>query len=590
MTASLPLRPGWACSTDAPSPRTGRVLRGERVALGAVSAIGAGLVILAVLAPVAPRAHAQNPPAIEVEPDVTIFGGAEDTYLSVRGTADVNADGAAEALLDYAVRARGVEQAQQDLLIGRGDWPEEVELGKLEAVDSLGLPFIGNDMASRDGASFYGFRTFFDANGDGVPDMAAFDQTRRMSEVRAEDVKVYFGGPEWRTPDIKRGRGQLTISQDQVPQDPWQAERNPLAEQLLAGDFDGNGAQDIAIGSCHVERGQEFEEGQTGTMRLYLSEESGPPSAISLRGGAADVVLTGETGLAMGCFESFVGDFDGDGLDDVLVGGSELTQFGGSYAALLLGRDDWPSKAQIAELADVRFTHEVEQGGVRAVGALDLDEDGDLEAIFEYGEGHRVQGGCAWPGSAEMPDVAAATDCPLRFPDELPMAVADLDGDGLAELIYEMPYKAGDEGPYQYGVQRGPISGDVIAIGEKPGSRLGDAVLEIGPDLDQPEWRLDDMNGDGHVDLVLSRDSETNLEGDEFAGRVDLVFGPLVDATLWHSPPTITPEPTPTPATPPTATPGVEPTASPMPSEPAPTSPTIYLPVGLRAAALGADG
>ena len=537
-----------------------------------------------------PRIRAQAPPIIELVGDAVIHGPAVDSYLSVRGTADLDGDGVAEALVDWAKLSRGVQQDQQDLLIGRAVWPAESSLDGLDGVESLGLPFIGNDMASRDNASFYGFRTFLDANGDGWQDLAVFEQTRRASAVREEEVKIYFGGEGWRTPDITRVRGDLSITQDQVPAEPHLAERNPMPEQILAGDFDGDGIQDIAIASCHVERGREFEEGQTGTLRLYLSPEGGAQD-INLRGGAADAVLTGEMGLAMGCFETFAGDFDGDGIDDVLISGSDLTEFGGSYAALLLGRLDWPGKAEIADLADVRFAHPVERGGVRATGARDLDGDGDLEVLFEYGVGHVVGGACAWLGSPEMPAVAVAADCPLRFVDEQVFAVADLDGDGARDLIFELPYRAGDEGPYRYVAMRGPITGDTVAIGEKTGSTLGDAVLDLSNEHRQAEWFVDDLNGDGLDDVLLARDAATNPDGDEFAGRIDILFGPVVDPELWPAPVTATPVPiaTATSASTVTATPGVLPTASSSPSAPVPST-AIFLPAALRSAALGIGG
>ncbi len=541
------------------------------------------------------RRHAASPLAaapeagIALVPDVVLYGPAENTYLAVRAVADVNADGAADALLDYAVRLRGVQQDRQDILFGRADWPAEpVGLGDIEGMESLGLPTIGNDMSSRDGASFYGFRAFFDADGDGIEDLAAFEQTRSASEVRKEEIKVYLGGSDWSTPDIKRVRGAFSITQDQVPQEPHLAERNPMAEQVLAGDFDGDGDQDIAIVSCHVERGQEFEEGQTGTLRLYLSPEDGPEN-ISLRGGAAHVVLTGEAGLAMGCFQAFAGDFDGDGVDDVLVTGSDLTQFGGSYAALLRGRDDWPSKADVADAADMRFTHDVERGGVRAVDARDLDGDGALEAVFEYGVGHQIAGYCAWSAALSMPANASAAACPLRFVDEMYYAAGDLDADGTLDLVFELPHRAGDEVPYRYAALRGPIVGDTVAVGDKKGSTLGDAVFEVPLEHDQAEWFVHDMNGDGVDDVVLSRDAASSPDGDEFAGRVELVFGPLLPpATLPSPTPTAGVEATATPNAPtpsPTATPQT-PIATEIPGNP-PVA--IYLPLGLRNHALSAD-
>ncbi len=528
--------------------------------------------------------------AIPLEADSVIYGEAEETYLNLRGLADLNADAAADGLLDYSLLARGIQQSQQDIMFGRSDWPEAAERDGLDAVDSLGLPYISNNVGSRDNDPFYGFRWFLDANGDGLQDLAVFAQERRNSEVIAEDIKIYYGGPDWTTPDIKRAAPQVTIVQNRAPQEPWEAETRPLAEELITGDFDGDGDQDLAVGSCHVARGHEFREGQIGTLRLYFSGENGPASNIIL-GAKGDSTLTGEMGPIMGCFEPFAGDFDGDGRDDILISGSSLTLFEGSYAAVILGREDWPTEAEIAQLADVRFEHDGQAGGLRMIDARDLDGDGRIDAVFEYGREFRIEGHCAWLGQADPPAVARAADCPLRFTDEIYLSTGDLDGDGHLDLLFQLPRISGQEGPLRYVVKRGPLEAGEIAIGEQPGSSLGDARLELPSEHGQAEWYIGDIDGDGLDDAVLVRSSATSPAGNEFAGRIDLLRGPLIP-----SPPTATPSPEPS------VEPTVEPSATDGPTEPTP-GPTatqtgdpggppaaIYLPLGLREAELAANG
>ncbi|MCB0216746.1 MAG: FG-GAP repeat protein [Chloroflexi bacterium] len=553
-----------------------RFARGaRRIALLALTALAAGLL----------RGGPARGAAITIplEPDAVVFGDGAYGNLTVRALADLNADGASDALLDYSVKARGAQQNQQDVLLGRADWPARTQLKDLPGLESLGIPYIPADLGSRNDAPFYGFRAFLDADGDGVGDLASYAQQRRNSEILREETKLYLGGAGWRTPDISRTPPQLTIVQDQVPQDLFQAATRPMIDHLLAGDFDGDGDQDLAIGTCHVARGMTADTGQAGTLRLYLSPPGGPRN-ISLRGGQADVKLTGAVGPTLGCFEAFAGDFDGDGRDDLLVSAPNLTEAGGSYAALLLGRTAWPAEAEIADLADRRFVLGGQAGGARALDARDLDGDGLPEVVVEYGQGLRRQGYCAWPGGPDRPALADAEACPLRFSDQIYDAAGDLDADGRLDLVFTLPRKTVEDPTLRYAVLLGPLGPGPIAIGEAPGSGTGDLLLETANDQGRPEWWLADLSGDGRDDLILSRPSAPNPAGDDFAGRIEILLGPIIDPALL--PPTATPEPTLVPPRP-------TPVASPTPEGPAPTATPggsdggqIYLPLGLRGQAL----
>lgn len=548
----------------------------------ALSALLLGFLAVASLLFVPAGAGAQGP-VIPLDPDATLYGEAPYANLSVRDLADLNADGRMDALIQYSVKARGLQQGQQDIMFGREAWPVESEPSKLERVESLGIPFVNNDVGSRDNAPFYGFRSFLDADGDGVLDMATFEQERRTSNIIREEVKVYLGGADWRTPDISRAPPDFTIAQASVPQNPYEAESKPMAEQIVAGDFDGDGDQDLGIYTCHVQRGREFDEGQQGTLRLYLSPEGGPRN-INLAGGQSDVKLVGEAGPTLGCFQTRAGDFDGDGIDDLLISASQLAETGGTWAALLLGRADWPRQADIAELADVRFGNAVELGGVQVFDAQDLDGDGILDVVLDYGEDVLQRGACAWPGGPDLPALADMADCPIRFVDEVYDELADLDDDGLLDLVFDLRLRPEDQGILQYAVLRGPIRGPQVAIGRLAGSTLGDVQLQTPFDQGRPLWHVGDLGGDGIDDLILLRESSPNPAGDEFAGRIEILVGPIIDPSLLPPTPTVTPTAAPASITPP-------PSSTPDGPEPTPTEgvtgKAIYLPVGLRGVGLG---
>jgi hypothetical protein len=549
----------------------------------ALRALIFGLFSVGFLGHLPAGAEAQGP-QIRLEPDATLYGEAPYANLSVRALADLNADGRTDALIQYSVKARGLQQGQQDIMFGREAWPVESEPSELERVESLGIPFVNNDVGSRDNAPFYGFRSFLDADGDGVLDMATFEQQRRTSNIISEEVKVYLGGTNWKTPDISRAAPDFTILQSSVPQNPYEAENKPMAEQVVAGDFDGDGDQDLGIYTCHVQRGREFDEGQQGTLRLYLSPEGGPRN-INLAGGQSDVKLVGEAGPALGCFKTWAGDFDGDGRDDLLISASQLAETGGTWAALLLGRDEWPRQANIAELADVRFGNAVELGGVQVLDARDFDGDGILDAVLDYGADVLLRGACVWPGGPMLPAQADMADCPIRFVDEIYDESADLDGDGFLDLIFDLRLRPEDQGILQFAVLRGPIRGPQVAIGREAGSTLGDVLLQTPFDQGRPLWHVGDLGGDGIDDIILLRESSPNPAGDEFAGRIEILYGPIIDPALLPPTPTVTPTAAPASATPPPSSTPDGPEATPTGEQA--TGKAIYLPVGLRGVELG---
>jgi hypothetical protein len=93
---------------------------------------------------------------------------------------------------------------------------------------------------------------------------------------------------------------------------------NDYAGQTVAnaGDVDGDGLDDIVLGSRYLKHADGT---QTGGVYVFLARDLGDEVAISLSE-ADQKILGEESGDYAGTAVSGGGDFNGDGLDDVIVG------------------------------------------------------------------------------------------------------------------------------------------------------------------------------------------------------------------------------------------------------------------------------
>ncbi|MCK6531020.1 FG-GAP-like repeat-containing protein [Myxococcota bacterium] len=256
-----------------------------------------------------------------------------------------------------------------------------------------------------------------------------------------------------------------------------------------AGDVDGDGLDDLLIGAPSADGGA------TDAGAAYLVP--GPVAASGTLADAAAVLLGPTEGARAGYAVAGVGDVDGDGFRDLVVGAPGASEYDGA-AFLLLG----PVSGTISlAAADGRIGGE--PGAATTFGrvvAAAGDADGDGRADVWVGDSGSLYLFLG-PATGDLTPASAQAKLTGAGRPAVAATVPDLDGDGLPELFAgtsDYPEGALDPEGAAW-LLYGPFSGvrelDEVGVGFLgPGTGAGmGAALAASSDLD----------GDGVPDLVI---------------------------------------------------------------------------------------
>ncbi|HYN95225.1 MAG TPA: hypothetical protein VES42_15365 [Pilimelia sp.] len=366
-----------------------------------------------------------------------------------------------------------------------------------------------------------------DFNGDGYADLAIgapWEDVEGATPLSTTGVAhVLYGGPAGLS---AAGNQMFDQSAGDTPE-----EQDRFGETLAAGDFDGDGRDDLAIGAPTESVGA-----ASGTGAVLVL----PGGAAGLTTAGAGFHYQGETraGGAAETNDRFghalaTGDFNGDETTDLLVGvsGETLGSVWHTGAAhVLYGGPDGVGSAGVQvwnqNTAGVLGTPEANDDFGDTVASGDFNGDGYADAaIAATGESvgtassagavHVIFGGPSGLQAAgnqlwDRGDAGEPVSSSEQFGTTL--AVGDFDVDDISDLVVGLPYQSVEGIGGFVGVAH-------LILGSPAGpTAVGTQLLRQGTaglpetaeayDTFASALAADDYNGDGHADLAVGASGE----------------------------------------------------------------------------------
>ena len=290
-------------------------------------------------------------------------------------------------------------------------------------------------------------------------------------------------------------------------------------------DVDGDLSAEVVVGAPDADAG-------AGAAYL-LPAVAGTGSVDTF----APLVVNGAGTDALGAAVARVADWTGDGADDWAVGAPGFDDGKGAVGAVyVFSGTDVGALSGADATAAVTGTGVGQLTGAALAGGVDLDGDG-AEDLVVGAPGHGGTGEGAvfvhfgpLAGSTSLASAAASFDgiAAGSMVGEA-VAVGDLDGDGLGDLVLGAPGDGGTGAVYVFhGVPGGAVSVDTAQVV---------IVGDVGDDLGAAVTIADDIDGDGLAEVVAGAPGADLVDVD--AGAVYVVQGATARdeaafTAAWH--------------------------------------------------------
>ena len=337
-----------------------------------------------------------------------------------------------------------------------------------------------------------------DFNADGFGDFLVGARTDPTGGTNAGRAFLYYGGPAPDPePDLVFTGGPLDLLGASVAD---------------AGDLNGDGYDDIAIGASRCSA----VANEAGRVLIFFGGKT--PDAV------ADVVLNGAYNERFGSWVDGLGDFNGDGYDDLAVS-PDTSNISGSAgnASIFLGGSPMDAKPDLVLTGEAAGDY----FGWPAVGAGDLNGDGysDLAVGAILNDAVVASGGSTYVFfGGPVPEGTADVVMRGRFSGGWLgyslAGVGDFDGDGCDDILAGAPNDnaGGTLSGAAYLFRGGPDMDDLpdLAFVGAPQDRVGHSIGRAG-----------DVNGDGFDDIIAG--ASFNSTAGSSAGAAYVYLGGGLD-------------------------------------------------------------
>ncbi|MDH5715487.1 MAG: hypothetical protein OEZ30_07985 [Candidatus Aminicenantes bacterium] len=454
---------------------------------------------------------------------------------------DINGDGFGDIIIGAFNAAPGERTGAGEVYVifGSSNPPTSIDLDK----ESADITIYGNQQDSYCGRAVGSG----DINGDGYDDIIIGAYSADPGDPpRADAGEAYviygssFPSPPY-TIDLSTTSAGITIYGDDAGDFcGWMA---------LSGNVNGDAYDDIIIGAWAADASAGFDAGKT----YVIFGSSSPSAELNLSTQSADITVYGDTADEHSGRAVASGDINNDGYDDIIIGASNASPGGRSYAGethVVFGssfssppytRD---LKTQPADITVYGRAEYDDSGCAVASGDINGDEYGDVIIGAEEadpggrtgaGETYVIFGSSSPPSSVDLSTQSAdITVCGDDASDHSGATVisSDLNDDGYYDLIIGAYWASPPAGSYAgktfviFGTDFPPSTIDLD-------SQPADITIYGNEWGEQSSGGLSsgDVNWDGFNDIIIGAPYASPTGGSQ-AGETYVIFGggPLVTA------------------------------------------------------------
>jgi hypothetical protein len=491
-----------------------------------------------------------------------ILGGAATYASEMSGAGDVNGDGFDDLIMSAPLLDTSGSQVVAYVVFGKADFPQSLNLASIGGNEGFRVVAVGaNGLAATvSGAG--------DFNGDGLGDVMI--GVSRSGTIGSDSGAAYiiFGREAGFGGAVDLSRLDATTGLTLLGRN---ATDSTDTSVTAVGDVNGDRISDVIVSTRHTDR-----SGNVSTASYVVFGSKDPVVGVvdlSELDGSDGFSISGDQGdFSSLLVPSTAGDLNGDGLDDIIIGGyyGNTKGLGSGITYVVFGKEKGGFSADV-DVSKLRgkdgFSIQGEPGSLSgySVSAGDVNGDGMDDLVIgapggDDGEGGSVDGAVyvvygKKGGFASKLDLAkldgrngykiTAVDADDEFGKTV--SSADINGDGIADLVIGAPYARDDYAGESYVIlskaenntlRMDDVDGDVVTLHSTKGALRknhvkltadgtfqidlrGDAIFRdasITVDVEQGE------NGDGLVNVGLFNAMGIDLKKVRITGNLGMII------------------------------------------------------------------